>query len=123
MQIVTITLMIIAGALAYRSASYIFREVQGGFAARLAVTFSRSPAREFLTFYVIAGLPLAFVNGFLLRFSWTDCLVVGIGTWVGMLASIAVARRFNPIFQFYFFAGISLVWLIVDAGAAIFRVH
>jgi hypothetical protein len=123
MQIVAIIIMIIVGALAYRSASYIFREAQGGFAARLAVTFSRSPAREFLTFYVIAGLPLAFVNGFLLRLSWIDCLIVGIGTWVGALASILVARRFNPVFQFYFFAGVSLVWLIVDAGVAIVRVH
>jgi hypothetical protein len=121
MQIVAMIVMIIVGDFAYRSATYIYSQVQGGFAARLAVTFSRSPAREFLTFYVIARLPLAFINGFLLRFSWIDCAVVGIGTWICMLASIALARRFNPVIQFYLFASVSLIWLVVDACASIFR--
>ena len=118
MWIAAIIIMIVIGALANRSATYIYREIQGGFAARLAIAFQYGPARAFLTFYVIAGLPLAFANGLLLRFSWVDCIVVGIGTWVSMLASIALARRFNPVIQFYLFTGASLLWLLVDAVRA-----
>jgi hypothetical protein len=109
-----IVILIIVGALAYRSATYIYGQIRGGYSARLAVAFSHSPVKEFLTLYVIAGLPLAFLNGFLLRFSWVDCLVVGVGTWVGMLVLIAVARRFNPVKQFYAFAGVTFFWLVVD---------
>jgi hypothetical protein len=120
MQIFTMIVMIIVGALAYRSASYIFSEVQGG-SVRLGMAFSRGPARKFLTFYVIAGLPLAFVNGFLLRLSWIDCVVVGIGTWVGMLASITLARRFNPVVQFWTFGGVTVVWCVADIVRAFTR--
>jgi hypothetical protein len=121
MRIATIIVLIIIGALANRSAGYIYREIQGGFAVRLAIAFPRGTPRAFLTFYVIAGLPIAFVNGLLLRFSWIDCVVVGVGTWVSMLASIVLARRFNPVIQFYLFAGSSLLWLIVDAVRAFSR--
>lgn len=123
MWIVAITIIIIVGALGYRSATYIYGQVRGGFAARLAIEFSRKPAWAFLELYVIAGLPLAFLNGYLLRLSWIDCVVVGIGTWIGMLASVSLARRFNPVIQFYLFASVSLIWLIVDACAAIFRAN
>jgi hypothetical protein len=40
--------------------------------------FSRGPAHAFLKFYVIAGLPIAFLNGYLIRLSWLDCFVVGV---------------------------------------------
>jgi hypothetical protein len=121
MWIAIIVVLIVVGALAYRSATYIFGQVQNGYSARLAVTFSRSPARQFLPFYVIAGLPLAFVNGFLLRLSWIDCVVVGIGTWVGMLVSIAAARRFNPVIQLWMFGGATVVWCAVDIVRAFTR--
>lgn len=111
MYVWLIAAMIIVGALAYRSATYIFSQIRAGYSARLAVRFRQSPARQFLTFYVIAGIPLAFLNGFLLRLSWIDSVIVGIGTWAGMLASIAVARRFDPTVQFFLFAGVNLVWL------------
>src|ERR1039457_5907221 len=78
------------------------KNLLGGFAARLAIRFRRRLAREFLNLYVIAGLPIAFVNGFLLRFSWIDGAIVGIGTWIGTFAAIMPARRFNPVIQFYF---------------------
>jgi hypothetical protein len=120
-QVWLIVSMIIVGALAYRSATYIFGQIRGGSSARLAVRFSQSPARQFLTFYVIAGLPLAFLNGYLLRLSWIDSVVVGIGTWIGMLASIALARRFDPTVQFFLFAGANLIWLAVDLIAAVLR--
>lgn len=121
MDVWLIVSMIIVGALAYRSATYISSQIHGGHSARLAVRFSQSPARQFLTFYVIAGLPLAFLNGFLLRLSWIDSAVVGIGTWIGMLASIAVARRFDPILQFFLFAGVNLIWLALNLTALIWR--
>jgi hypothetical protein len=117
-----IVIMIIVGALAYRSATYILSEIRGGFAARLAIKFRRRLAREFLNLYVIVGLPIAFVNGFLLRFSWIDGAIVGIGTWIGTLAAIMLARRFNPVIQFYFFAGVNLTWLDVNVIAAFYRV-
>jgi hypothetical protein len=112
--------MIVVGALAYRSATYIFGEIRGGFAARLAIAFRGRLAREFLKLYVITGLPIAFVNGFLIRFSWIDGVIVGIGTWIGTFAAILLARRFNPVIQFYFFAGVNLVWLGVNAIASIY---
>lgn len=121
MEVWPIVAMIIVGALAYRSATYIFSQINGGHSARLAVRFSQSPARQFLTFYVMAGLPLAFLNGYLLRLSWIDSAVVGIGTWIGMFASIAVARRFDPTLQFFLFAGANLVWLAVNLIAAVLR--
>ena len=92
--------MIVVGALAYRSATYIFGEIRGGFAARLAIAFRGRLAREFLKLYVITGLPIAFVNGFLIRFSWIDGVIVGIGTWIGTFAAILLARRFNPVILF-----------------------
>jgi hypothetical protein len=110
-----IVLMIVVGAIAYRSATYIFNQIRvGGYAARrLAVTF-RGPARSLLNLYVVAGLPIAFLNGFLLRFSWRDCIIVGVGTWTGLLVAIFFGRGFNPVFQFYVFAGLNLVWLCVN---------
>jgi hypothetical protein len=117
MYVWLIVIMIIVGSLAYRSASYIFSQVRGGYSARLALRFSQSPARQFLMLYVIAGLPLAFLNGYLLRLSWVDSVTVGIGTWVGMLASIA--RRFDPTLQFLLFGGVNLIWLVVNATALI----
>lgn len=108
---------ILVGAIAYRSATYILSQIRGGYAARLALTF-RGPAGALLSLYVIVGLPIAFLNGFLLRFSWIDCVIVGAGTWIGMLVAIIFARRFNPIFQFYFFAGLNLVWLCVNIVVA-----
>lgn len=119
MQIGLIAAMIVVGALAYRSATYIYREIQGGFAGRLAVQFSRSPARLFLTVYVIAGLPLAFLNGYLLRLSWIEGVIVGIGTWIGMLLSIRLARRFNPTLQFFLFSAVNLIWLAFDLVVAV----
>lgn len=114
MEYAAIIMLIVIGALASRSATFIYGQIRGGFAARLALAFARDPARFFLQFYVLAGLPLAFLNGYLLQRSWIDCLLVGIGTWIGMLASIALARQFNPVLQFYLFASVSLVSLIVD---------
>ena len=113
--------MIVVGALAYRGASYIFSQIRRGDSARLAVMFSQGPARHFLMFYAITGLPLAFINGFLLRLSWIDCVVVGVGTWISMLVSTSVARRFNPALQFFFFGGISLLWLAADLILAVSR--
>lgn len=107
--------MIVIGALAYRSATFIYMELREGFAVRKSMAFSSNVARRFLIFYVISGIPLAFLNGYLLRLSWMDCLVVGGGTWLGMLASIALTRRFNPVFQFFLFATASLLWLGFDA--------
>ena len=121
MDIWLVAAMCLVGALAYRSATYIFKAVRDRFPARVAMPFSRGPAHAFLTFYVIAGLPIAFLNGYLIRLSWIDCLVVGVGTWLGMLVSIFVARRFNPAFQFYFFASVSLIWLCADLVAAVAR--
>lgn len=111
--------MIFVSAFAYRSASFIHRTIRSGGSARLAITFSGKPAAAFLTSYVIAGLPLAFVNGYLLRLSWMDCLLVGVGTWLGMLTAIFFSRRFNPVLQFYVFGGASVVWLIVDLVRAV----
>ena len=108
-----IVLMIVVGAIAYRSATYIFNQIRGGYAARLALTF-RGPARVLLNLYVVAGLPVAFLNGFLLRFSWRDCIIVGVGTWTGLLVAIFFGRGFNPVFQFYVFAGLNLLWLCVN---------
>jgi hypothetical protein len=116
-----IAAMIVVGALAYRGASYIFSQIRRGDSARLAVMFSQNPGRHFLTFYVIVGLPLAFINGFLLRLSWIDSVIVGVGTWIGMLVSTAVARRFNPVLQFFFFGTISLLWLAADLILAVSR--
>jgi hypothetical protein len=117
MYVWLIVIMIIVGALAYRSATFIFSQVRGGHSARLALSFSQSPARQFLMFYVIAGLPLAFLNGYLLRLSWVDRVTVGIGTWVGMLASIAIARRFDPTLQFFLFGSVNLIWLVFNLTA------
>jgi hypothetical protein len=64
------------------------------------------------------ALPLAFLNGFLLRLHWLDSLIVGIGTWLGALVLISVTGRFNPVRQFYLFAGINLVLLAANAAAA-----
>jgi hypothetical protein len=112
-----IVLMIVVGAIAYRSATYILNQIQSGNAARLALTFS-GPTHVLLNLYVVAGLPVAFLNGFLLRFSWRDCVIVGVGTWTGLLVAIFLERGFNPVFQFYVFAGLNLVWLCVNVIGA-----
>jgi hypothetical protein len=113
--------LILIGALANHAATYIYREVRDGRSPRLGMRFSQPPARQLLLFYVIAGLPIAFLNGLLLRFSWADCLIVGIGTWLGMLALIALSDRFRPVPQFFLFAGISIAWMLTDIGRALAR--
>jgi len=73
-----IGVMILIGALAFRSASFITRASQRAEGIRSAVTLR--PYAGLAKWYVILGFPLAFVNGYLIEFSWIDCVVVGIGT-------------------------------------------
>lgn len=117
--------MVLVGALAYRSATFVYGSIARNDSARLTVTFTHGKpwALRFLKFYVIVGLPLAFLNGYLIRLSWIDCIVVGVGTWVGMLAAIFfTGRRFNPILQFYVFAVATIAWLLVDAVRAYYEI-
>lgn len=115
---IVIVLTILIGALANRSATYLASEIRSGYSARLAAHFMQPARREFLKIYVILALPLAFLNGFLLRLHWLDSLIVGIGTWLGALLLISVTRRFNPVRQFYVFAGLNLVLLAANVSAA-----
>jgi hypothetical protein len=119
MLIVVIVLTILIGALANRSATYLASEIGNGHSARLAVQFTQPARREFLKIYVMLALPLAFLNGFLLRLHWLDSLIVGIGTWLGALALISITGRFNPARQFYVFAGLNLVLVGANLTAAV----
>jgi hypothetical protein len=101
----------VAGGLAICAASYIKR----GESARAAVRIGMMPGGNLiLQWYVILAFPLAFANGYLLRQSWLDCVIVGAGTWLCMMVSIALTRRFNAVFQFFLFSGITVLWLITD---------
>lgn len=104
-------LLCLIGGLAMRAASYL----QSGQSARATVRIRMMPGGQFiLTWYVILAFPLAFANGYLLRLSWIDCIIVGAGTWLCMALSIALTRRFNPVLQFLLFASAGAVWLVVD---------
>ena len=115
--VVALIILITVGVIAYRGATSIFGAVAKNESARLTVLLSRIPgALAFLQFYVIVGIPLAFANGYLLRLSWIDCLIVGISTWVGTLAAGFFGGRLVAIPQFLLFSVATLVWLIVDAA-------
>jgi hypothetical protein len=114
--------MIGMGGLASRSASYIHIAVRDGSPPRLALQFLRRPTQLLLLrLYVIAGIPLAFLNGFLLRLSWIDSVIAGVGTWAFMLLSIRLARRFNPTVEFFTFGAVSVLWVAVNLAATILR--
>jgi hypothetical protein len=109
--------MILIGALAFRSASFITRASQGAEGIRAAVTLR--PYAGLSKWYVILGFPLAFVNGYLIEFSWIDCVAVGIGTWLITLFSIMLARSFNSVLQFLIFGAVNVGWLIFNVVRAV----
>jgi hypothetical protein len=94
-----LAILILVGSIAYRGASSLAYSVSHGELLRVPIAFSRPPGRTIVQLYVIAGLPLAFLNGLLLHLSWMEGLAVGVGTWAGMLLC-NVVLRFNPAVQF-----------------------
>jgi hypothetical protein len=109
--------MILIGALAFRSAWFIMRASQRAEGIRAAVILR--PYAGLAKWYVILGFPLAFVNGYLIEFSWIDCVAVGIGTWLIALVSIMLARSFNSALQFLIFGAVNVGWLIFNVVRAV----
>ena len=106
-------ILIIVGSFAIRGASSLAHTLTQYGVSDVPLFFSGPPGSTIVSLYVLAALPLAFLNGFLLRFSWVDCTIVGIGTWLGMLIS-NVLFRFNLAVQFMVFGFVNLTWLIVN---------
>jgi hypothetical protein len=112
-----LAVLISVSVIAYRDATSIFKCLVNQDSARLAVMVSGiQGAIAFLKFYVIVGIPLAFLNGYLLRDSWIDCLISGIGTWVGTLAVAFLGGRTVFVSRFFIASIATLVWLAVDGA-------
>ena len=103
--------LIFVGSIAFRGAATIASNIGRGDFLSVPFFFGEPAGRKLVEFYVLAALPVAFLNGFLLHFSWQESVVVGVGTWIGMLFA-TFFLRFNPIGQFWFFGIANLVWLV-----------
>jgi hypothetical protein len=110
---IELVILIIVGSFAIRGASSLAHTLTQYGVPDVPLFFSGPPGSTIVSLYVIAAFPLAFLNGFLLRFSWGDCAIAGIGTWLGMLIS-NVLFRFNPAIQFMVFGFVNLIWLIIS---------
>ncbi|HPO68201.1 MAG TPA: hypothetical protein PLE40_00395 [Candidatus Pacearchaeota archaeon] len=107
-----IFIIIIVGALAWRGAnSLAFSYLNKEFLS-LPLFFTTEKGFKIAMMYSYAAIPLALINGFILN-SWLGLLIVGLGTWIGMLIANLILR-FNPALQFFLFGFINIIWTIYN---------
>ena len=112
--------LIIVGALGFRGACKIMHNVVTMRASLVPPALMVPPGRNIVHIYMVAAIPVAFLNGYLLNHSWVDCVLVGFGTWAGMLVA-NILFRFSEIFQFFIFGLVNLCWLTVNIYRALFN--
>lgn len=111
---VQLILLIVVSALAWRGASFIsYSLMQPMGALNVPLAFAQPPLKSAVMLYALAALPLAFLNGYLLEFSWIHALIAAGGTWAGMLVA-NMLFRFNAAIQFMLFGTVTVVWLFVN---------
>jgi len=102
--------LIVVGALAFRGACMLMYNIVSGNVLEVPLAYMHPPGKTIVHLYMVAAIPIALVNGYMLDFSWLDCIVAGVGTWLGMLLA-NVALRFNEVLQFLVFGMVNLGWL------------
>jgi len=108
--------LIVVGAIAFRGACILMHNIVSGNVLQVPLAYMQPPGKTIVHIYMVAAIPIALVNGYLLDFSWIDCILAGVGTWLGMLIA-NVVLRFNEVLQFLGFGTANLGWL----GFNIFR--
>lgn len=96
----------------------LMHHIVSGNVLQIPLAFMRPPGRTIVHVYMVAAIPIALANGYLLDLSWLDCIVAGIGTWLGMLIA-NVVLRFNEILQFLGFGAVNLGWLAFNIHRAV----
>lgn len=104
--------IIIVGAIALRGAyslihSHIHRE-----RTKIPYYFQGKAGFKILELYTVVAIPIALANGYMV-YSWVGMLMVGLGTWLGMLLA-NIILRFNPALQFTLFGLINIAWTLFN---------
>lgn len=109
--------LIIVGSLGFRGACKIMHNIVEMRALHVPPVLMVPPGRAVVHIYVVAAIPIAFLNGYLLSHSWVDCVIAGFGTWVGMLLANTLLR-FSELLQFYVFGLANICWLALNVFRA-----
>ena len=104
--------IIIIGALAFRGVSSMTHSYINRDFLSLPLFFSSKAGFNILQTYLFVAIPIALFNGYAMN-GWIGMLIIGVGTWLGMLVA-NILLRFNPILQFILFGLINIIWTIYN---------